>query len=95
MDERRYTFEIVGITPLVMHRDDIDWADYLAGERKRIKASDKAKSKAGDDRSPPHTWKGYCYHDGEHLAIPHDNLSAMLLKAGGKKIQQGNETYKP
>ena len=94
MDERRYTFQIKGITPLIMHHDDIEWADYLDAERKRLKEAGGSKSKAGDDRSPPQTWKGYCYHDGEHLAIPHDNLSAMLLKAGTKKILQKNETYK-
>jgi len=94
MYQKEYRFELQAVTPLIMHRDDIFWADYLKEERTRIKAHEKAKFIAGDDRCPVDTWKGYCYHDGERLALPHDVLHAMMIKAGTRVILKNQKTYK-
>lgn len=82
------------ITPLIMHWDNIEWADLLEEQRKVQDAAAKADSKPGDDRSPPHTWKGYVYHDGTDVAMPSENLGSMLMKAGAKITLKGNTTFK-
>lgn len=61
----RYKFELMGIpgSDLLLHADDIDWADKLGDWRKDPK--NRSISRAGDDRSPGFTWIGSLYHDGE------------------------------
>ncbi len=78
MGIRQYEVTLTGVSPLIMHWDNIEWADKLTEWRKK----NKSKSCAGDDRYPAHTWKGYLYSDGENVAMPHDNLRTCLMKAG-------------
>lgn len=92
--DRVYKFTITGISPLIMHHDDIEWADKVAAMRTQIKERDKANFSAGDDRCPPDTWKGYCYSDGEHICLPTDNLRTCLMKAGAKVTLKNQETFK-
>ncbi len=94
MYEQQYRFGLEGISPLIMHWDNIEWADRIEEERSRIKKENKGKFKAGDDRCPPDTWKGYTYHDGEHIAIPNDNLRSSLMRAAAKIELKGLETFK-
>ncbi|MFH1603653.1 MAG: hypothetical protein ABIH03_07080 [Pseudomonadota bacterium] len=94
MYEQRYRFTMAGISPLIMHWDNIEWADALGELREQMRKSDKKKSVAGDDRSPPETWKGSLYNDGTRVAVPTDNLRSMLTKAASKIILKKNETYK-
>lgn len=94
MYEKKYRFAIEGISPLIMHWDNIEWADQMSKERDRIKKDDGANFAAGDDRCPPQTWKGYTYHDGEVLVIPCDNLRATLMKAAVQVIFKKQKTFK-
>lgn len=82
-------FEVIanGITPLLLHQDDVEWADTIAEERDRIKRAEKGGDnsiafRAGDDRVPAATWKGYAYNDGERLVLPTANLQRCLVAAG-------------
>ena len=62
MNAKKYKVELIGQSPLLMHKDNIQ-----AGERVRAWSKDPANKKisvAGDDRTPPFTWIGYCYTDG-------------------------------
>ncbi len=82
MKARKYKVELTGVTPLLMHRDNID-----AGAIVRAWTKDPANKKAsvaGDDRTPAWTWLGYCYHDDKQLVIDADCLMSML-RDGGKK----------
>lgn len=76
------TFEVTltGKTPLLMHHDNIDWADFM--EEWKSDPANRKSSKAGDDRSPAWRWLGYVYHDGKKLAIPQSNIMKSLMEGG-------------
>lgn len=82
MNARKYKVTLTGVSPLLMHRDNIDGCE-LVREWQKDPANKKA-SVAGDDRTPAWIWTQYCYHDGEQLIIDSGNLMAMF-KDGGKK----------
>ena len=94
MYEQQYKFAIEGITPLLMHWDNIEWADLIEAKRSQIKKEDKKLFKAGDDRCPPSTWKGSVYTDGTHIAIPNDLLRSCLMRGAAKVELKGKETFK-
>lgn len=94
MELRNYDLQLEGASPLIMHWDNLNWADQMSEERTRIKETDKKAFKAGDDRCPAHTWKGCVYHDSEHVAMPNDNLRSCLMKAGARITLDGKKTYK-
>lgn len=75
-----YAFTLTGRMPILFHADDVEAADELMKWRKS--AENKSVSVPGDDRSPPWTWQTYLYHDGEHVAVPQENIMAALGKAG-------------
>lgn len=87
-----YEFKLTGRMPILFHADDVEAADTLSVWRKS--ADNKAISVAGDDRSPAWTWQTYLYHDGEHLAIPQENIMACLGKAGAQIPAKGKATFK-
>lgn len=83
MGVREYKVELTGIAPgLVMHRDNIDWADEM--EAWRADPDNKGKSRPGDDRHPAFTWIGSVYHDGETVALPGDNMARCLMEGGAQ-----------
>lgn len=86
------SFELVGVTKLLMHADNVVEADRLDKWRKDPK--NRSVSKAGDDRSPAWTWKTYLYHDTENVAIPTQNFMTCLRQAATKKIMRRQTTYK-
>jgi len=92
--EQKYGVEVVGITPTLMHWDNIEWADQLEEKRTWIKENDRKKFKAGDDRCPPDTWKGWTYNDGKTVCWPADNMRSCLMKAGAQLTLQGKKSYK-
>ena len=77
---KTYQIDIVGTNPLLLHADDVDWADKMT--EWAADPMNKKSSKAGDDRTPAWRWVGYAYHDGEHLTMPTDNLMKSLMQAG-------------
>lgn len=92
---RSYEVKLTGKMPLLMHADNIQWADEM--ERWKSAPGGKKTGKAGDDRSPAWRWLGSLYHDGTNVAIPNDNLmrafmegGAMVPVPGGK----GGKTFK-
>jgi len=88
---KTYKFEISGVTPLLMHHNNIEERDRIEALRKRMKGG-----KPGDDRSPAESWKGYVYasEDTGNLCIPSENLLACLLQGGSKVKVGGKETLK-
>lgn len=87
---RIYSVTITGTQPLLMHHDDIDWADQL--DAWKNDKDNKKRNKAGDDRTPAFRWIG-CLYRGEDggIIIPTENLmrcmmegAAMVLVPGGR-----------
>jgi hypothetical protein len=89
---RKYQVQLTGVTPLLMHSDDVDWRDRL--EEWRKVPANKKLSKAGDDRTPAFTWVGFCYHDGEVLGIPSDNLMTCIRDGASQVVANGKKTFK-
>jgi hypothetical protein len=77
---RTYAVTLTGKTPLLMHHDNIEWADYM--DEWKSNPDNKAGSKAGDDRSPAWRWLGCAYHDGKSLAMPQANIMRCLMEGG-------------
>ena len=89
---RTYAVTITGKTPLLMHADNIEWADRM--DRWKNDPKNKAVSKAGDDRSPAFRWLGTLYHDGKALAVPSDNLMRCLMEGGAMVPVPGGRSGK-
>lgn len=89
---KQYRITLTGLTPLLMHNDNITFGEKIQQWRKD--PANKELSQSGDDRSPAWTWVGYTYHDGRNLGISSDNLMTMLREGGSKVINKGKETYK-
>ena len=71
---RTYVVTITGTQPLLMHHDDIDWADTM--EQWKLDKDNKKNSKAGDDRSPAFRWIGNLYRDENGaIILPTDNIT--------------------
>lgn len=77
---RNFSVTITGKTPLLMHHDNIEWADFMNSWKDN--AANKKGSKAGDDRSPAWRWLGCVYHDGDTLSIPQANIMKCLMEGG-------------
>lgn len=91
---RQYRAELTGITPLLMHSDNIDWADQM--ELWRADPANRDKSKAGDDRTPAFRWIGSVYHNDDVICMSSDNLARCLME-GGALVPvpgKGKKTFK-
>lgn len=86
-----YNFTIAGVTPILLHHNNIEERDAITAVRKKMKGG-----VAGDDRSPPESWKGYLYYseDTGNVCMPAENLLACLLAGGTKVKVGGKETLK-
>lgn len=92
---RTYQVTITGKTPLLMHHDDIDWADRM--EAWQSDPSNAKNSKKGEDRTPAWRWLGYLYHDSQFVSIPSDNLMRCFMEAGAMipvPGAKGSKTFK-
>ena len=83
MGTRTYEVTITGKTPLLMHFDNIEWADQM--DAWKDSAENQKGSKKGDDRSPAWRWLRCLYHDGHQLVIPSDNI-AVCMREGGAMV---------
>ena len=88
----QYYIELIGLTPLLMHNDNLTFSEKLTQWRKD--PANKDNTLPGDDRTPPWTWIEYLYHDGDIIGIPSDNLMTMLREGGSKVTKKGKETFK-
>jgi len=90
---QQYSLTLTGLTPLLMHADNLSFGEKIAAWRKD--PANKEHSVSGDDRSPAWTWIGYAYHDTKVMGLPGDNIMTML-REGGAKVRTGKnqETYK-
>lgn len=77
---RTFKVTITGKTPLLMHHDNIEWADDM--ELWKDNPDNRKGSKAGDDRSPAWRWLGCVYHDGVRIGIPQANIMKCLMEGG-------------
>ena len=93
MQARTYEVTLTGETPLLMHADNLGWADTMTKWGRD--PANKKGSVAGDDRSPAWRWIGSLYHDGGVVVIPSDNLMTVL-REGGKRCPtgKGQATFK-
>lgn len=89
---RTYKVVLEGLTPLLMHWDNIEWADQM--EEWKSDPRNKKRSKAGDDRSPAFRWIGSVYHDGESVCIAADNISRCLMEGGAMVPVPGGRSGK-
>lgn len=89
---RNYQITITGKMPLLMHADNIAWADEMSGWKAESK--NKKTSKAGDDRSPAFRWLGCLYHDGQVIGIPNDNLMRCFMEGGAMVPVPGGKSGK-
>lgn len=92
---RTYEVTLTGKTPLLMHADNIEWADQM--EAWKNDAANRKGSKAGDDRSPAFRWLGSLYHDDARVCIPADNIMRCIME-GGAMVPvpggRGQKTFK-
>jgi hypothetical protein len=88
----RFSFELTGSMPLLMHADDVEKADELSAWRKDPK--NKSVSVAGDDRSPAWSWQTYLYSDAKAVVMPQECIMAALRFAGAKIAGKGKTTFK-
>lgn len=88
--------EITGTTPLLMHRDNIEWADAMELWKKDPK--NKAASKAGDDRTPPWRWIGCLNYDHPVtgvVTVPSEYIMSSIM-GGATQVPtgKGKATFK-
>lgn len=89
---RKYEVTITGKTPLLMHWDNVDWADEMA--RWSADPKNKKVSKAGDDRSPAFRWIGYTYNNGEYVCMPSENIMRSIMEGGAMVPVPGGKSGK-
>lgn len=88
----KYEFTLKGLTPFLMHADNVVAADTLKEWREN--PANKNVSVPGDDRSPAWTWHSYVYSDGNILTIPSECLMTSLRAAGAEVTLKGTKTFK-
>lgn len=87
-----YHVTITGLTPLLMHWDNIQWADDM--EAWKNDPGNKKNSRAGDDRTPAWRWIGSVYNDGANVVIPSDNLARAMMEGGAMVLVPGGRSGK-
>lgn len=91
----QYKITLTGTSPLLMHADDIEWADRMDDWKNDPK--NKKISRAGDDRTPAWRWVGYAYRSGGFVVIPTENVMRAIMEAGAAFSvpgAKGNKSFK-
>jgi hypothetical protein len=84
---------LVGLQPLLLHADDVEWADQM--ERWKNDKDNKKSSKAGDDRSPAFRWLGSLYrNEAGEVIIPTENIMRALMEGGAMVTVPGGRMGK-
>jgi hypothetical protein len=88
-----YKITITGETPLLMHHDNLKWAETM--KLWEMDPANKPISVKGDDRSPAWRWIGNLYVENNKIVIPADNLMTVLREGGTRTpTGQGAKTFK-
>lgn len=93
---RTVRIELKAKMPLIMHADNIEWADRM--EEWKNDPHNKAKSKAGDDRTPPWRWIGCLNFDDFEkgiVTLPAEYIMRCIM-AGAAQVPtgKGKTTFK-
>jgi len=90
---KTYQVTITGVQPLLLHADDIEWADQM--EIWKLDKDNKKSSKAGDDRTPAHRWIGCLYrNEAGEIVIPSENIMRALMEGGAMVTVPGGRMGK-
>ena len=93
MKARKYEVTLTGVSPMLMHNDNLQWSDVMDQWKKD--PANKKDGKAGDDRSPAWRWIGNLYTNGGLVCVPSDNLMTMLREGGARcPTGKGQKTFK-
>lgn len=88
-----YKVTIQGETPLLMHHDNLKWAETM--KLWEMDPANKPISVKGDDRSPAWRWIGNLYVENNKVVVPADNLMTVLREGGARTpTGQGSKTFK-
>lgn len=88
----KYRVRLVGVTPLLMHWDNIEWSDAM--DEWKNDPKNKKFSKAGDDRTPAFRWIGSIYQDGNNVCMLPENISRCVMDAGAMVLVPGGKSGK-
>jgi hypothetical protein len=96
VDIRTVLVELIGEMPLLMHADNIEWSDLM--DSWKNEPSNKTKSKAGDDRTPPWRWIGSLNYDNPQsgvVTIPSEYVMRCVM-GGAAEVPtgRGRKTFK-
>jgi hypothetical protein len=77
---RKFDVKLTGKSPLLLHWDNISWADAI--KRWRDNPDNKSAKVPGDDRWPAFTWVGATYRTAEDgvVCVPVDNLMRSVME---------------
>lgn len=90
---KTYRVTLTGTQPLLMHADDIEWADQM--DAWKNDKDNKKQSKAGDDRTPAFRWIGSLYRDESGtVVLPTENLMRALMEGGTMVLVPGGKSGK-
>lgn len=85
--------KIKGLTPLLMHADNIEWADAM--DEWNREPGNKASSRAGDDRTPAWRWLGSLNHDGNIVTVPSEYIMRCIMEGAAQvPTGRGKTTFK-
>jgi len=88
-----YAVTLTGLTPLLMHADNIAHADEMQAWKED--PNNKKLGKAGDDRTPAWRWIGCLYHDGQRVVMPFENIQRAIMDGGAMvPTGRGIKTFK-
>lgn len=93
---RTVKIELTKKMPLLMHADNIEWADRM--EAWKNDPANRAESKAGEDRTPPWRWIGSLNYDdpttGE-VTIPSEYIMRCIMDGAAQvPTGKGRGTFK-
>lgn len=89
---RTVRVRLTGTMPLLMNRDDVEWADMLEEWKNKVKVEDRGKP--GDGRTPAFRWIGCLYHDGKVVTMPADNIMSCMRSGGALVLVPGARNSK-
>lgn len=94
--QQSFRVQLEGRMPLIMHADNIEWADRM--EAWKNDPDNKSQSKAGDDRTPPYRWMGCLNYDDPKtglVTIPAEYIMRCAM-AGAAEVPtgKGKKTFK-